>query len=291
MTRRCLIASPGKSNLGLHYITLFEALLRQGVPGWTFDYLVEGANSALNVARNLLAHHAVKHGFDRVIFLDTDHPATLEHVTRILSHDHEQYPIVSGLYCVKRPGRPFFLGIKAKGAKPDGRGLLRADFLPTGFLSVSVSALRKIAETHPEREFYVQDDVLTPGPRPTRETMFEWFPIGVKGPRTAEARLKRVKEIVERYDEGRRSGEWHESAQEVVRVIRDALLNQHPPGNLLGEDYFACRLATESGIPMYLDTGCLVPHLGSIPYPLTDPSLIAMDACEIPEADAAMEGW
>jgi hypothetical protein len=281
MNRRCLIASPGKNALGLHYITLFEALIRQGVPGWSFEYLVEGANSALNVARNLLAQAAVKGNFDRVLFLDCDHPATLEHVARILSHKHEQYPIVSGLYAMKRPGRPFFLGIKAKGAKPDANHLLRADFLPTGFLSVSVSALRKIAETHPEREFYVQDDVLTPGPRTTQQTMFEWFPIGVKGPRTAEARLRRVRHVVETFVD----------AATAMLAIESILTAEEPPGNLLGEDYGMSRLATEAGIPMYLDTGCLVPHLGVIPYPLTDPSLIATDACEIPEADAAMEGW
>jgi hypothetical protein len=286
MNRRCLIASPGKNALGLHYITLFEALIRKGVPGWSFEYLVEGANSALNVARNLLAQAAVKGGFDRMLMLDTDHPATLEHVTRILSHDHEQYPIVSGLYSMKRPGRPFFLGIKAKGAMPDANHLLRADFLPTGFLSVSVSALRKIAETHPEREFYVQDDVLTPGPRTTQQTMCEWFPIGVKGPRTAEARLKRVKAILKPgliIPQG--------TEMEVLMQVVNAISDAQPPGNLLGEDYGMSRLATESGIPMYLDTGCLVPHLGAIPYPITDPSLIATDACEIPEADAAMEGW
>lgn len=285
MNKRCLIASPGRHNLGLHYITLFESLIRQGVPGWSFEYLVEGANSALNVARNLLAQAAVKGNFDRVLFLDTDHPATLEHVTRILSHDHEQYPIVSGLYAMKRPGKPFFLGIKAKGAKPDAHHLLRADFLPTGFLSVSVSALRKIAETHPEREFYVQDDVLVPGPRQTRQTMFEWFPIGVKGPRTAEARLKRVREII------RRDTAVGVSNHDTLLAICAAVDRPHPPGNLLGEDYYFARLATEAGIPMYMDTGCLVPHLGQIPFPLTDPSLIAKDACEIPEADAAMEGW
>jgi hypothetical protein len=223
----------------------------------------------------------VKGSFDRMLMLDTDHPCTLEHVTRILSHDHEQYPIISGLYCMKRPGRPFFLGIKAKGAKPDANHLLLADFLPTGFLSVSVSALRKIAETHPEREFYVQDDVLVPGPRTTQQTMFEWFPIGVKGPRTAEARLKRVRAILKSPP----------AAIDTLVAIEDALFDPQPPGNLLGEDYYFSRLATESGIPMYLDTGCLVPHLGVIPYPLTDPSLIATDACEIPEADAAMEGW
>jgi hypothetical protein len=285
MNRRCLIASPGRNGLGLHYVTLFEALIRKGVPGWSFEYLVEGANSALNVARNLLAQAAVKGNFDRALFLDCDHPATLEHVTRILSHDHEQYPIVSGLYCMKRPGRPFFLGIKAKGAKPDSNHLLRADFLPAGFLSVSVSALRKIAETHPEREFYVQDDVLTPSPRQTQQTMFEWFPIGVRGPRTAEARLKRVKEAIRDHTTGTTN------VRAFYEAVVAAAYLEHKPGNLLGEDYAFCRLATESGIPMYLDTACLVPHLGQIPYPLTDPSLIAKDACEIPEADAAMEAW
>jgi hypothetical protein len=286
MNRRCLIASPGKSNLGLHYITLFEALIRKGVPGWTFEYLVEGANSALNVARNLLAHDAIKKGFDRMLMLDTDHPATLEHVTRILSHDHEEVPIVSGLYCMKRPGRPFFLGIKAKGAKPDSRGLLRADFLPTGFLSVSVAALRKIAETHPEREFYVQDDVLTPAPRPTRETMFEFFPIGVKGPRTAEARLRKIKAIL-RPGRAIPMEKMGETLMGVINIMSAA----QPPGNLLGEDYYFGRLATESGIPMYLDVNCLVPHIGGISYPLTDPSLIATGCDEIPEADAAMQEW
>lgn len=287
MTRRLLIASPGKNALGLHYITLFEKLIRYGVPGWKIDYLVEGANSALTVARNLLAHAAIKGGFDRVLFLDTDHPATLEHITRILSHDHEEVEIVSGLYCMKKPGRPFFLGIKAKGAKPDSRGLLRAEFLPTGFLSVSVASLKKMCSAHPEREFYVQDDVLTPGPRETKETMFELFPIGVRGPRTAEAKLRKVLAV---FDRAKAAGSLY-NRETLLEIYSEAAKPTQPPGNLLGEDYAFSRLATEAGIPLWLDVGCCVPHLGQIPYPITDPAVLAVGCDEIPEADAAMADW
>lgn len=290
--RRLLIASPAKNGLGTHYITLFSEALQKGLEGWSIDYLVEAANAALHISRDILANDAVTGGFDRMLFLDTDHPATMEHIRRILSHDHDEFQIVSGLYCMKRPGKPFFLGIKAKGAQPRPDGLLEADFLPTGFLSVSTAALRTMQQAHPDREVYVQDNVLLPpGPRPTRSTMFDLFPIGPQGSRTPQSRLRRIRKAMETIIAKGVTGTTRPQMLEALQHVAAALTDVGEPGYQTGEDYSFTWLARQAGIKCWLDVGCLVPHLGSIPLPMTNPALLATECDQIPEAEGDQTLW
>lgn len=295
MNRKLLIAAPAKGGLGTHLFTLMDRLHSFPIPGWDIEWCVESANAILNISRNVLADHAVAGGknFDRMLMVDTDELITPEHITRILGHDDQRYPIVSALYCMKRPGRPFFLGIRAKGAKPDENQLLEALFLPTGFLSVSVEALRKMQAHHKDKEFYVQEHhALPPGPRPEQKTMWELFPYGVRGPRTAEARLRRVRKHVELViAKGGVAMASKALIFEAMQNVVTALTDEQPPGNLLGEDFAFSRLATEAGIKQFLDVGCVIPHVGQIAFPITDPAVLATECDEIPECAGDPSTW
>lgn len=291
--KRLLIASPAKGGLPLSYPVLMEQLIRHPIAGWDVDFTVEAANSALNISRCVLAATAISKNYDRTIQLDLDHPICRDHVVRILSHDHETVPIVSGLYCIKRPGKPFFLGIRAKGSKPDANHLLEARFLPTGFLSISVDALRKIAAFHPDREVYVQDDVLLPpNQKRTASTMVELFPIGACGGRTAAARFRRIKKIVEPVIEKGGIGFFakHHVQEMLGRVISE-VTQEHEPGSLVGEDYGFGYLANLAGIKQYIDVACMIPHRGEINFPITDPSMVASTCDQIPEHEADLTLW
>jgi hypothetical protein len=288
--RRLLIASPAKSGVPTFYMTMFESLVRRPPAGWDVSFIVEAGNNALNISRNMLAAEAIDGGFDRMVMLDLDHPVTAEHFVRLLSHGmldddigHEAYPIVSGLYCMKKPGNPFFLGIRERGAKEQGDGLLLARFLPTGFLSVSVAALRTMCEFHKNREFYVQDDTvfpaMTPAPKKTKRMMTELFPIGINGPRTPDARLRKIKEL---FATGSATLEVIENI--ATRTDLDA-------GYLTGEDYFFSHLAHQAGIKQYLDVRCVIPHCGAIDFPITNKDALATSCQPIPEYEGDVSGW
>lgn len=295
--RKLLLASPSKGGVPHHYMLLYERLVKQGIPGWDVGIAIEAAQNILTISRNILANEAIKGGYDRMIMMDLDHPVDIPHFVRILSHDHDTYPIVSALYCMKKPGNPYFLGIRAKGAKEDANHLLEARFLPTGFLSISTDALKQIAAFHPDREFYVQKDDLKPAailptPKVTGETMFEWFPCGVNGPRTPTARMRRINKILEPVIKKGGTGFFAKhQIQQMLDQILVAATDKQDAGYLCGEDYAASLLAYQAGVKMYLDTACVIPHRGACDYPITNPDVLATKCDPIPEHESDIDAW
>lgn len=290
--KRLLIASPAKGGVPLMYVAAKEELMRHPLPGWDTYWAVEANNSALNISRDILANAAIGHNFDRVIFQDTDHPLRREHYERILSHDHVDVPIVSGLYAVKRSGKPFLLGIRQKGAQMRPDCLLAADFLPTGFLSVSVDALKTMVAFHKDREVYVQDHtLLPPGPRRANTTMGDLFPIGPQGPRTPQARLKKIRKAMEIVLARGVSRMTKPEMLAALQGVQDVLTAEGEPGYLMGEDYSFSWLARQAGIACFLDLKCLVPHRGEIDFPITDPAVLCTEFDSIPEAEGNQDLW
>lgn len=296
-TRKLLIASPAKSGLPVTFPLFWNDVMTKGIPGWEINYAVESSQNALSLSRNILAHQALATGMDRLIMMDLDHPIGRHHLERLLSHDHEEVPIVSALYCMKKPGNPFFLGIRAKGAQVRGDGLLEARFLPTGLLSISTKALRAIAAKHPEREYYVQDEecfpaALVPTPKETKKTMFEFFPIGVNGPRTAAARLNAIKRIVASVtDGGGPETCLRPDLENAIRQVDQAIYAEQKPGYMTGEDYHFSLLAYQAGISQFLDVKLMIPHRGSIDYPILDPKVVATACDPIPEHESDIDTW
>lgn len=296
--RKLLIASPAKSGLPHDYLSLYVQLMAVGIPGWEISMVTEANQNAIAMSRNILADFAVRKGFDRVIMRDLDNPATVGQFERILSHDHDECPIVSGLYCKKAPGDPFWLGMRKPGAEHRADGLLEAHFLPTGFLSISTDALKKIASFHPDREFYVWSDklteytALTPGPKVTEETQTEWFPIGVNGTRTPASRLRRIKKLMAPIiEKGNVAFFPKATLSETLQNILQELQTPHEPGYYCGEDYGFSVLAHQAGIKMYIDCGCVVEHIGSIKYPITDTEVVAKKCMPVPTHEGNVETW
>lgn len=296
--KRLLIASPAKGGVPHAYLILLDRIKGAGgIKGWNIETAVEASQNALCLSRNILAQEARVGKFDRMLMLDLDHPVDVFHLERILSHDHDLYPIVSGLYCIKKPGEPWLLGLTKRGAKVQENKLVEAAFLPTGFLSVSVAALNQIAAFHPDREFYIQDEkayehvALTPVPRQTKETMTEFFPIGVNGPRSHGARFRRIKRAMETIMAKGVNSATHPQMIEALQKVVEALTDPGEPGWLTGEDYFFSLLAAQAGVKQYLDLGCLIPHRGSIDYPILSDAVVAKKMPQIPAHEGNPDEW
>lgn len=267
MTRRLLIASPAKGGIPTFYFQAFLDVARVGVPGYSVDFVAADANHILSIDRSLLAADAIKGEYDdedKVLMIDTDMRWGPAHVARVVSHD---VPVVSGIYCKKRPGPPMWLGLQKKGALARVDGLMQADFLPTGFLAMKIGALRKIARDNPEREFVYSDD------QNKSHIATEIFPVGVVGPRTAITRLRRVRDALA---VAIRDGVDRVPPAELLEATRKAVVamtDEQPVGRLLSEDYYFSFLAQKSGIDQWLDTKLVIPHQGTANFPIGQESV------------------
>lgn len=256
--RRVLLATPVKGGLSVDYQRSLLPVVMRRVPDVEFEARFY-SGGAVNFARNDAEADAVAGNFDDVIMIDDDVAYTPDHIDRILSHDLD---VVFGVYCKRKPGKPFWLFKPLPDTKPDANNLLECSAGATGFMRIRVSALKTMRAKYPEREFAAQEDSNGPV-----KVMFELFPMGVVGPRTAEARLAEVKAILSKFPrvENRRAM----IPAGLLDDLRDAADGQRGVGSIRGEDYFFCRLARQAGFKVYADLGLgVIGHLGITRFPV-----------------------
>lgn len=230
--------------------TLVRAILHK-FPDMELDFA--GCDTGhVNFARNELAWEAESRGFDRILFVDDDMAVEPHHIVRLLSHD---VPLVAGVYCRRRPGKPHWFFVPKKGAERREDGLLECVRVATGFESVSVKHLAALRRYFPEREFIV------PSPNGgAPEVRCEFFPMGVWGPRTADSRLERVKAALNS----------DLTSEERLARIQAACYDEQPPGVLMGEDYAFASMMRKAGFPVYVDLDlAVIPHIGKAQFPIT----------------------
>jgi hypothetical protein len=136
----------------------------------------------------------------------------------------------------------------------------------TGFMKIRVdTVITKLIEQMPEREYHYKPEEGHP------ITGFEIFPMGVVGPRTAEARLARVNQALCKYTGG------HLSLSAFEREVFHACHDEQPVGDLRGEDYYFCHLARKFGFKIFVDFGLpIIPHIGDVAFPIT-PDMVGID--------------
>jgi hypothetical protein len=224
-------------------------------PEYDFDFAMESGHNALNLARNIAAHAAIEQDYWKTVQFDTDMFWEPHHLVRLVSHEED---IVGVLYCKKKPGKANWVAIKKKEAMAREDGLLAADFIGTGGLCMTVAALRKMVAAFPDREFSYDDE------EGNIKTMTELFPIGLVGPNTASGKIARIRQLL---DEKRMDSNGYPDG--IAHIIESILNTRHPSkSRLLGEDYGFSHLARKAGIPVWIDTKCIVGHVGDCVYPI-----------------------
>ncbi len=232
--------------------TLVSAVLMQE-PGITIDFASSDCG-CVGFARNELAFMAEDRGFDRILWCDDDMVVTPKHITRLLSHDVDW---VSGAYAKRKSGPPHWLFVPLKGAVQQSNGLLECTKTATGIHAIKVSCLTTLRSMFPEEEFLSRETADSPV-----QTRMNWYKMFVGGPRTADARLKRVKKALASYYAGH-------DAPKAVQEISDACFDVQPAGTLYGEDFAASIFFREAGFKIYVDLGMpIVNHLGLAAHPI-----------------------
>jgi hypothetical protein len=259
LKRKLLVATPIKNGCDSSFLNFLVPYLKTKYADMETDFLVVDGPS-VNFARDEAAYRAVEGGFTDLLQVDDDMGAKMAHVDRILSFDVD---LVGGIYCKRRPGKPFWLFVPRPNAEKQPNGLLECSAIATGFMRVKVEALVGVQKAFPEREFACKHDASD-----DLTVRMEWFPMGVVGPRTAEARLEKVKEILAKLPEVQNRRATIPMA--FVSELRDAIYSVQPAGRLIGEDYGVCRLFRKAGYKCWADVdGAIIPHVGFAAYPIT----------------------
>lgn len=103
-------------------------------------------DSLVQRARNDLVRLAIEEDFDDLIFIDSDVEWDPAWVYKLLEYDAE---VVGGVY-PKKTDNPQFPVHMLKDVKLEENGLIEVDGLPTGFLKISKSALKKVWDASDE---------------------------------------------------------------------------------------------------------------------------------------------
>jgi hypothetical protein len=264
--RKILIGTPVRLGLRAKYMAGLLPVMARAFPGVHLEHCII-ESSTVNFARNEIAHYALELGADDLLFIDDDMGFTVDHFARIISHDVD---IVGGIYCKRQPGRPFWLMNIMDGEEIDeATGLCRVNDIATGFMKIRTSVFRTMMKKFPEREYYNKPESGKP------QTAFEFFPMGIVGPRTAEAKLERIKLCIAN------SKTYCPDPAELIRHMENLIDEPATPGDLRGEDYYFCHMARKCGLKIYADFGMsIIPHVGNIPFPIL-PDMVGLDPAAV----------
>jgi hypothetical protein len=194
MKNSILLATPAFGGM-LHskYVTSIipscNELAVRGIPNGIYILPNE---SLISRARNRCAAFALKHGFERLMFIDADIGWNLEDFKSILQSDKR---VIGGTYPIKQlsPSRlaynPFDQlnfpeGIRPRGIEElqylkehyavNGAGEVAVRHIPTGFMMIDCSVFRDLQKFVPH---YQQEDTGDG----TFETHYDYFPIRLAG--------------------------------------------------------------------------------------------------------------
>jgi len=270
---RVLVASPVRGGVSPAYVRALMGLLFSkankpfGGPNAPFDFQwAATSGTSVAMARDELAHLAIRDKYDRLVFWDIDlgsaNPdVTLAMFARLLSHKED---VVAGQYV----GHNFissFHGARVENAEPRPDGLMEMAQIPLGFSYIKTSALKKIMEAKPERR-YMQKETGREG----KPDMFEFFPNGVRGPNTAEGKIEKLKEIIPP-GSAIPVGHMGEKLSEIASVLG---ASDYSANIMLGEDYYFCALARESGVKLFIDNNLIVPHDTGVRLPVRNQDIL-----------------
>lgn len=267
--KRILLCTPLKGGLEANYVrNLMSLLFHQFREPTKIEWAVTTGTSVA-MARDELARLCRDKNYDELVFWDKDlgpkDPGIFAAMfQRLISHDVE---VVAAAYAGHNVNTHFHGASAAVNQVPDDNGLLEMIQIPLGFSRIKRSVFEKIAQKHPGHRYLLMET----GTKPAQE-MFEFFPNGVVGPCSAEGKLERIKEILDREP---REGGVTEAMAWLLGEIRTVMADTRYESNyMLGEDFYFCKLAREAGVKLYIDNNVIIPHSSEVQLPVKTEDLL-----------------
>ena len=253
--KKILLATPVIGGLPPAYVQTLLNMFLKKKPEVQYDYCLI-AGTIINMARNEIANYGRVRGCDEIVFWDKDLKPSQEQFERLLSHDED---VVCAAYARRSTKTDFHVcGLPDEFPRKDG--LQKVFQSAIGFSKIKVSVFERLAKANPWRR-HVKFETGS-----QEYWLDEFFPMGVAGKNTPEGKIEQIKKLLSASDH-----EWvHRSINEIIDN------NDASDHQILGEDFYFCRLLREAGIPMYLDTHLLIPHSGEVDLPIPTPDVKAM---------------
>lgn len=148
--RHCFIATPthdGKpcAEYTQSLIETTAKLLTNGI-AYTHSFCIGSA--LIHEARNrMVAWFMAQEDATDLLFIDADIAWNAEDAMRLIMSPHD---VIGGTYRQKRDDQILY---NVAGMQPTGTGLMKVDYLGTGFLKISRKAVQKMIEAHPEKNY------------------------------------------------------------------------------------------------------------------------------------------
>lgn len=157
---KVMIATPahaGKVNVGyamsLSYSTI--ELLRNNIE---FDYFIKPSGSLLVAERNSIIKKFIESDCDFIMLIDADISWPQEAIVRLLSYNKD---FISVCYPARGMESFIFRPITKENGSMDydeSNGLLKMDYVPSGFMLISKEGIEKMCEFH-SKDYYKNLDV------------------------------------------------------------------------------------------------------------------------------------
>lgn len=275
--KKILLASPVRGGLSTDYVRTLIALLNCSLcRGPNAKYSIEFAwtkGTSVAMARDEYTDLFLKRGDDELIQWDIDLGAAdvghmLSMFERLLSHDVD---IVAGPY-VGHNFNSQWHGAAAsttESIRPDG--LISMAQIPIGFSKIKRRVFEKIKVDAPWLQCVFKDTQMTKA----KTGLFEFYPNGIVGPTTGQGKVERIKELMKLASLPPTDERMiHEGLfrQGVFDIVNDSDYSQNI---MLGEDYYFCKLARDSGFELFIDNNLIVPHESGVRLPVNNQKILA----------------
>lgn len=216
-----------------------------------------GGAGVARARNNQAAEFLTKTDCDLFFCIDADIGFLPEHFARIVAHCTAGADNVAGLYCLKQKELAWCVNALPGEDVDRATGLQRVATAGTGFKAIHRSVFERMIAAYPEIA-YIEDLSDWRG-----QTRWDFFGMGVVGPGSHESRLARIADLVDQPGD----------PAHQLDLIRVALLEEHPPGRYISEDWWFDYRCTDLDIPVQIDASFYVQHEGFINFPIEAPDM------------------
>ena len=268
--KKILLCSPVRGGLGTDYVRTLIALLNSSLcRGPNAKYSFEFAwtkGTSVAMARDEYTDLFMRRGDDELLQWDLDlcHPdvsVMLSMFERLLSHDVD---IVGGAYVGHNFNSQFHGAAAHTSSEMREDGLIPMAQIPIGFSKIKRRVFEKIQKDAPWLRCAFRDTTVS------KPDLFEFYPNGIVGPNTGQGKVERIKEYLAPLC-GNMGNPWVH-LNNIKEIVDDKDYSQNI---MLGEDYYFCKLARDSGFELFIDNNLIVPHESGVRLPVNNQKILA----------------
>lgn len=265
--RRVLLFYPCKGAQPVWQARNQVSIARTNFPGCQILIrFLEGA--PIQQARNEAVQMARDEKCGELVMNDSDLNLTPEILGRLLSHKNEL--IVCAPYAHRSLETHWHIQPTNPPSQEEPSGLLKVKQSAIGCSKIRIEVFDRIQADNPDRL-----GMLTSRDSEGHNLIWEFFPFELVGLNTPTSRLKEMIELAcQLQKDGIANTDLKIDARLIARQIHEiATMTFLADSHHVSEDYNFCRLATNSGIPIKVDTQIIVQHASEVFLPIATAQL------------------